>query len=262
MIKKIISLIKESYWKAWYNYINKSDKDNELTFMNYGYAYYSPLELKSKDEKNRYQIQLYDKIVKAIPSPIEKSDMLEVGCGRGGGANYISEYLSPKSLDGIDICKPAIDFCRKNRIRGISNVFFNEGDAMRIPHSNDFFDAVINIESSHRYPDMPKFLGEVKRVLKQEGYFSFVDFRATERIPELDDLMSFSGMNLLEEEVVTPEVLKALELDNARKLDMIARLVPKILHKPAREFASVIGSASYNSLIDGKREYKRYLLKK
>lgn len=261
-MKGIISLIKESYWKAWYNYLNKSDKGNELTFMNYGYAYYSPLELKSKDEKNRYQIQLYDKIVKAIPSPMDKTDMLEVGCGRGGGANYISEYLIPKSFDGIDICKPAIDFCRKNRIRGVSNVFFNEGDAMKIPYSKDFFEAVINIESSHRYPDMPKFLSEVKRVLKSGGYFSFVDFRAIEKIPELDDMMNFSGMNILEEEIVTPEIIKALDIDNARKLDMIARLVPKILHKPAREFASVIGSASYNSLKERKREYKRYLLRK
>jgi ubiquinone/menaquinone biosynthesis C-methylase UbiE len=227
--------------------------------MNYGYASDPPLRLGREDEKNRYQVQLYDKIANSIPTPLQGVDMLEVGCGRGGGAQYISRQLQPRSLKGIDLCQAAVDFCQQNEN---SQLEFSQGDAMDIPFTDDIFGAVINIESSHRYPDMPKFLSEVKRVLIPGGYFSFTDFRATEATMQLQEQMNNSGMSILERKNITAEVIRALELDNARKLELIKRLVPRILHKPAREFASVIGSASYMSLKQGKRTYVRYLLQK
>jgi ubiquinone/menaquinone biosynthesis C-methylase UbiE len=258
-LKALASCVKEFYWGAWYGFVSRSDKENELTFMNYGYDNGRRISLKQEDEKNRYQIQLYDKIAKAIPGDLEDLNILEVGCGRGGGANYIAEYLQPKSLSGIDLCEPAIAFCKKQNTRGVS---FMPGDAMQIPAPEESFDAVINVESSHRYPDMPKFLREVHRVLKSGGYFSFVDFRATGLLFTLDAQMKDSQMHVVEREVVTPGVLRAMKLDNSRKLDLIKRLVPRVLHKPAREFASIIGSASYESLKNHEREYVRYLLRK
>jgi ubiquinone/menaquinone biosynthesis C-methylase UbiE len=257
--KALFSPIKELYWRAWYGHINRFDKGNELTFMNYGYNNGNPVSLKPEDEKNRYQIQLYDKIARAIPVPMKCLDMLEVGCGRGGGAHYIWEYLQPKSIIGVDLCKAAVEFCKKQEARGIS---FEYGDALNIPFPDSHFDAVINVESSHRYPNMGQFLEEVNRVLKKSGFFSFVDFRATALLDSLDEQMRSSQMQIVEREIVTSGVLKALELDDARKLGLIGRLVPRILHKPAREFASVMGSASYESLRQHKREYVRYLLRK
>jgi 2-polyprenyl-3-methyl-5-hydroxy-6-metoxy-1,4-benzoquinol methylase len=119
-LKAFLSSVKEGYWKVWYDYVNRSDKENELTFMNYGYSNEHPVSLRDKDEKNRYQIQLYDKIARAIPGNLGDLNILEVGCGRGGGANYIAGYLHPKSLTGIDLCEPAIAFCKKQNACGVS----------------------------------------------------------------------------------------------------------------------------------------------
>jgi len=260
VIKKLTSLVKETYWKLWYGYISKSDKDNELTFMNYGYASSPPINMNPDSEKNRFQIQLYDKVVRSIPGPLDEVDMLEIGSGRGGGATYIARDIVPNSYKGVDICQPAVDFCNKHN--PFEEVSFQQGDAMNLPLEDEKYSAVINVESSHRYPDMPQFLNEVNRVLQIGGHFSMVDFRATNKIEVLENQLYDSDMKIIEKEDITPGVIKSLELDDARKLEMVDRLIPRILHKPAREFASVVGSASYNSLKSGERTYMRYLLRK
>ena len=259
MIKKIQNYLKESYWKAWYSYISQKDKNNELTFLNYGFQGNKSTHNIS-EEKNRYSIQLYDFVVSSIPEGIEGKNVLEVGCGRGGGALFLMRDYKPKSVIGMDLCKGAIAFCiAHHHDLGLS---FLKGDAQKIPMGDNSKDIVINIESSHRYPDMDQFLREVNRVLKPAGYFSFADFRASNKVNTLINKLSSSGMILLKREVITPQVLKALDSDNERKLDLISRLVPRILHKPAREFASVRDSLSYKSLANREREYLYFLMQK
>ena len=46
---------------------------------------------------------------------------------------------------------------------------------------NNEFDIVINVESAHNYPSLPRFLSEVHRVLKPGGYFSWTDAMTKER---------------------------------------------------------------------------------
>src|SRR5438046_890034 len=85
-------------WKPIYEMLAKKIKVSDWHFMNYGYApfeFEEPLQLKSKDETNRYSIQLYHHLISAID--VEGLDVLEVGSGRGGGAKYIHEYLKPKT---------------------------------------------------------------------------------------------------------------------------------------------------------------------
>ena len=257
--QRLFSPLKEIYWRAWYSYVSRADKHNELTFMNYGFQGDEKIALRPEDEQNRYSIQLYEKTVCAIPAPLAEMTLLEVGCGRGGGISYIAGCLKPRHAIGIDICMPAIQFCeRHNREQ---NVSFRCGDAAQLPVADNEVDAVINVESSHRYPDMPQFLREVRRVLKPGGYFAFTDFRAHDAVDALRRQFREAGFEIVEHDTITGQVLRALELDNQRKLDMIERLVPRILHKPAREFASVVDSASYRSLADGHRAYLRFLLR-
>jgi len=258
MIKEIKNHLKEAYWKAWYSYVSKKDRDNELTFLNYGFQG-GEIELLS-GERNQYSKQLYDFVTKSIPGSILGKKTLEVGCGRGGGALFLTKAYNPQSFIGMDLCKGAIDFCIANH--DDPRLSFLQGDAQNIPFADNVVDVIINIESSHRYPDMNQFLKEVNRVLKPQGYFSFADFRASNKVDGLINSLSSSGMNLLKSKIITPEVLRALDLDNERKLDLISRLVPKILHKPAQEFASVKGSLSYESLFCKKREYLYLLMQK
>ena len=109
-----------SVMEVWYWYLSRVDKKQEIIFLNYGYINDNNLELKEDDEINRYPIQLYHQVANA--TGLKDLNVLEVGCGRGGGASYIARYLKPKSIKGIDRCKKAIKFCEENKIEVIHGI--------------------------------------------------------------------------------------------------------------------------------------------
>lgn len=245
-------------WRTWYSYISSLDKNSEINFLNFGYANDDRPELDEEDEINRYPIQLYDHVGKGIK--LEGQDVLEVGCGRGGGASYIARYMKPKSIVGIDRCKRAIDFCNKGY--DTAGLSFSQGDAMKLGFDDMSFDAVLNIESSHSYEGMDRFLSEVHRILKPGGHLLLADFRDRTDVPRLEKVLRDSQFKLVKKEQITPQVVKALELDSGRRLDLIRRLVPTILYGPLRVFAGTEGSTTYNSFKTGKKEYWNFILRK
>src|SRR5438874_451954 len=96
-------------WKPIYEILAKKFKTADWHFMNYGYVpfeFEEPLQLQDKDEINRYSLQLYHYLASFVD--IKGSEMLEVGSGRGGGAKYISEYLKPTKITGLDIAHNAV----------------------------------------------------------------------------------------------------------------------------------------------------------
>lgn len=100
----------------WYEHMSRLDRDAGMTFMNYGWASLDPsdrvLSLLPEDERNRYCIQLYHRVAGAIN--LSRMDVLEVGCGRGGGASHVMRYLRPRSLTGLDLAANATAFCRQH----------------------------------------------------------------------------------------------------------------------------------------------------
>ena len=87
--------LRRPLWRIWHNYLVSRDKSFDVKFMDYGF---SPihneiprLELDEKDEPERYCINLYHHDVQDVP--LENKDVLEIGCGRGGGGAYIARYL-------------------------------------------------------------------------------------------------------------------------------------------------------------------------
>src|SRR5215203_1399354 len=205
-----------------YESVSAKDKTARVTFMNYGYANtvipYVDGEIGDKYNNNTYGVQLYRRVIDDVD--IRNKDILEIGCGRGGGAAFVTEHFQPHALIGIDFSGKAIDFCRVHyRFEGLS---FTKGDAENLQFADDSFDAVINIESSHSYPRMEQFLSEVARVLRPEGHFFFADLRSTDQVGALRQQFERSGLVILQEEWITPNVLRALELDTGRRLEYSA----------------------------------------
>jgi len=250
--------LKRSVWRILYQYVTGLDKEAQVIFMNYGYASESEkIKLRKIDEKNRYCIQLYHHVASAIN--LKDKDLLEVGCGRGGGSYYIVRYFKPSSMTGVDFSGKSIEFCKKfYSVKGLS---FYVGDAESLPFEDNKFDAVINIESSHCYGNMNQFLREVFRVIRPDGHFLFADFRKKDEINNLRNQLARSGFELIKEERITQNVLRSLELDNNRKLKLIQK-VPKILHKSFSDFAGLKGTETYESFRRGDREYFNFVLKK
>jgi SAM-dependent methyltransferase len=249
----------ESMFRIWYWYVNKVDKNADILFMNYGYSDKNQeVLLDDQNEINRYSIQIYHHL--AIATEIQNKDIVEIGCGRGGGLSYICKYFSPASALGVDLDTQAISFC--NRHYTLENLMFLQGNAQSLSLENNTCDVVFSVESSHRYPDMVAFLGEVLRILRPGGYFLFTDFRYDYEMEDLKKELELSGMKVLKERIINEEVVAALKLDNDRKHKLVKKLTPKFLHRIALNFAGTIGSETYNQFASGKYVYFSYVLKK
>ena len=248
--------------RLWYHYLTYLDRDHEMTFMNYGYADTDPdaplPALDQKDEGNRYCIQLYEHLTSGID--LMGRDVLEIGCGRGGGASFVARYLKPATLTGIDIASKAVEFCNRNF--GTAGLTFARGDAEALDFGRDSFDAIINVESSHYYRSMPLFLAEVRRVLKAGGWFLLADFRKRDAIPALRRQLAEAGFEVVRETNITDNILRALELDNDRKLALIHKRVPWLFRKTFKEFASTRDSATYESFSKARWEYLSFVLRR
>ena len=115
-------------WKPVYETIAKKFKVADWEFMNYGYephSYELPLKLRPEDEVNRYPIQLYHYLV-SIPE-VRGKKILEIGSGRGGGANYINKYLEPGEVTGLDIASNAVRLA--NERHASTRLQFVQGNA-------------------------------------------------------------------------------------------------------------------------------------
>jgi len=250
---------RELLFRSWYWYVNKADKNAEVVFMNYGYAgsdHHLPLD--KHHEPNRYSIQLYHHLAHQVD--IKDKNIVEIGCGRGGGLSYIARKFSPASAKGIDLVGKAVSFCnRHHRHDGLS---FAQGDAQNLSLEDNAFDVVINVESSHRYPSMSSFLSEVSRILRPDGHFLFTDFRYEHEMEGLKKELELSGLSILNERYINREVVEALRLDDERKRKLVKKLAPKFLHKTALNFAGAIGSETYNQFANHKYLYFSYVMKK
>jgi ubiquinone/menaquinone biosynthesis C-methylase UbiE len=234
-----------------------------MLFMNYGFANRDadaePVRLHDKDEPNRYCIQLYHHVVERVD--LTGLDVLEVGSGRGGGASYIMRYLKPRRLVAVDITRAAIRFC--NQHYDIPGLSFVQGDAQSLPLDDESFDTVVNVESSHCYPAVDRFLYEVYRVLRRKGYFLFADHRSKGHVEALRTQLCHAGFAILGEQRVTPGVLRALDLDNERKRRLIERNVPRILQGFFSEFAALKGTRGvYAKFVSGNKEYLSFVCRK
>ena len=246
-------------FRLLYWYISKVDKKSDITFMNYGYSNdRNEIKLTEKDRKNKYSAQLYDYV--ANNTDIKGKDILEVGCGRGGGLSYINRYLSPKTVTGLDLNSKAIKFCRKH-YSSEKNTFL-QGNAQQLKFEDNSFDVVINVESSHRYNQINKFLEEVYRVLRPGGYFLLADFRLQDQIKILNDKLKSTDFEVVRTEIITPNVLEALKLSSKETEKLIHRIAPRFMHGIGKKFAATEGTPTFNKFKNHEYEYLFFALTK
>jgi ubiquinone/menaquinone biosynthesis C-methylase UbiE len=250
-------------WKLWYPLLTRLTRNAPIVFLNYGYAEDSPAAhvpvLIEEDEPDRLCIQLYDSVVR--PVDLAGLDVLEVSCGHGGGASYVARYLKPRTMHAVDRNVRAVALCKqRHNVAGLS---FSCGDALALDFPDQTFDAVVNVEASHCYPDMSRFLREVFRVLRPGGHFLFADFRTAN--PDsgiLHRQLQESGLEMVASEDISANVVRGMEMNTEKYLKLIRRFMPPLLRKPAMRFAGVAGSTIYNELILGETVYMRYVLRK
>lgn len=248
-------------WKPIYEWLAKKFRAKDWSLMNYGYAPSSNesiLKLHDEDEINRYSIQLYHYL--AAKATLREKDVLEVGSGRGGGAAYINKYLKSKTMVGVDIAMNAVKLA--NDYFGTAGISFVQGSAEQLPFTNDSFDVVINIESSHTYGSIPLFLSEVKRVLRTGGYLLCADIRTNTGMALFKRQLRECEMMVLLEEDISDNVKRAIELEEPIKQQRITKNIPPKLQPLFKQFAGIKGSKAHIQLANGELIYYRFVLQK
>lgn len=268
MLKRVFDLgvraspaLKRALVQRLYDTISTLDRDADLPLMNYGYASLNgdrAPALRPEDEKHRWSIQLYHHVASAVE--LAGREVLEVGSGRGGGAAYVARAFRPKSLLGVDRCRKAVEFsARTYAVEGLS---FRHGDAEALPVADGSFDVVMNVESSHGYGSLARFLAEVRRVLRPGGHFLYTDHRNRYELEGWRAQLRASGLVLLEEEEITAQVVRALELDHDRKAALIEGKCPWWLRDALREFGATRGSRAFERFRTREVRYLNFVFQK
>lgn len=267
MIRLIIRAFKGFAWfkrlnaKVTYEILAKRIPAEDWQFMNYGYVPNDdepPVSLPDDPKVQKYPMQMYHYL--AAKAEIKGKNVLEVGSGRGGGARYVAGSFQPASYTGMDIAQSAVDLA--NKIHTLPNLRFIQGSAESIPLADSSIDVVLNVESCHAYGSVDNFLQEVKRVLKPGGYLLLVDFRDVKNMDLLRQQLNNSGMTVLSEEDIAPNVVRAMEAEDDAKKERIKVLFPPRWQQLFGEFAGVVGSRIHMNLKTKARLYHRFVLRK
>jgi ubiquinone/menaquinone biosynthesis C-methylase UbiE len=256
MLLKILNL----RFKYGYRFLSRLLAGDDVLFLNYGYEEDPPmaLPLAVSDEADRFPIQLYHRTATQVDLIGKK--VLEVSCGHGGGASYLMRTVHPASYTGLDLNTVGIEFCRKkHNLRGLD---FVQGNAECLPFPDQSFDAVINVESSINYQDVPRFFAEVARVLRPEGHFLYADIRYADAFAAWETDLANIPLRLVSDRVINAEVMRGLEKN--RFLHQITRRLPDIafLRGIADDYAGGPGSLIYRRLESGEASYRLFCFAK
>ena len=258
LIDSLLALgpIRKAIWRWWYPFLTRRLQQEDILFLNYAFETEPPLGLllDPEDETNRACLQLYHHVATQVK--IADQRVLEVSCGHGGGASYITRKLRPAHYTGLDLNPAGIAFCHKRHV--IPNLDFTVGDAQSLPFPDASFNIVLNVEASHCYPDFPRFLRQVDRVLCPGGQLLYADFRFTDSIAAWEQALDECPLILQNTRVLNAEVLRGLDANAARSTALVEKKLPKPLQSLGRDFAGLPGSRIYKALQSGEMSYRSY----
>lgn len=268
------------YWVKYYNRVRDIYNNEDFLFMNLGYASIKPEEEYPPEEINqinRFSEQLYHYVIGN--QPIQGKEVLEVGCGRGGGSAYMMRQFNPAKLTAVDIAETAVTLCQE--VHQQSGIHFQQADATALPFADQSFDAVINIESSHCYPSRQRFFAEVTRVLRPSGLFLYADLVIVSpcqltldnlTLDQVKQLLDNCGLTVIKDEDISKNVLKSRDLitdsnlfealiDKSLKEEIKTKYIPALMPLLKNTFW-LRDTEFYNLLKTGKIVYWSWMLQK
>lgn len=96
-------------------------------------------------------------------------DVLDVGAGECATTRMVEECFSPRRIVAVELfprrMEPAFRANQSGRIK------FVAGDCFRLPFPDASFDVVMGTLILHQLPDLERALGEIRRVLRNNGRY-------------------------------------------------------------------------------------------
>jgi ubiquinone/menaquinone biosynthesis C-methylase UbiE len=241
---------------------NKTIGLDWFIFMNDGYMPLDPDQFPSTENEFpqlleyhkfwKYQAYLYMALLQLgkISCNINQGNLLDIGCGRGGGLSVYRDYYKFNTLTGIDINKNQIDFC--SRVH--KDINFVEGSAMELPFENNTFDIITNVESSNYYICYDDFIKEVYRTLLPDGLFLYTDAFFTGKIDDVIFQFTNNNFELVSSIDITSNVRSACAINKYSMLSNSRLIADIMMWDEERYYADRRGDfaqagATYNILI-------------
>ena len=111
--------------------------------------------------------------------------VLDLACGTGEPALSIAHAVGPQGrVVATDLVPQMLDFARENAsAQGLENIEFQMADAESLPFADGEFDRVTCRFGVMFFPDIPKAMAEIRRVLKPGGRVCVAVFGSLEENP-------------------------------------------------------------------------------
>lgn len=125
---------------------------------------------------------LYRKVLATLE--IGTSDrLLEIACGRGRGAALALTEFGPAEVHGVDLATKQIERALESNADTLANsggrLVYRQGSATALPYADSYFDNVLSVEATQRFPDIDKFLAEMFRVLRKPAKMAIASVFST-----------------------------------------------------------------------------------
>ena len=241
-------------WRSFYNKLSRRLEEvgvaDSSFFLNYGYL--------PTDSNNESAFDIREgtfnansaRLVLEVVGPVDLNDrtIVEIGCGRGGNSALVAEKFSGQVI-GIDMSSEAIAFC--SRAHAKHAIDFKVGDALNLPLADESCDAVINVESSHSYGNLPKFLNEVRRICRAGAWFLHTDFLSSEDWDYIRMRLKALGFVTESDRDITANVLASRDQASSNWEQVYGDGNGRVAN-----FLALPGSAIYEQLRAGLLEYR------
>lgn len=144
--------------------------------------------LLSANIDKRWRSRTVGKLAASLPA---KARVLDVGCGTGDLSIELFEKTAAQVI-GIDFCRPMLELAHEKA----RNLSFVEGDALRLPFPDAFFDGVTIGFALRNLSSVEAGLEELKRVLKPNAILAILEF-SQPTVPGVRQIVRFYYSRLL-----------------------------------------------------------------